>query len=241
MYCLYDLPQIGFSQKDWLAYFEEKDAHRLMPDFSCEPDLTEEQALLIFPSVQAFQMGERSDGVHLMKEVRRYADASGDRTYLECMKWFIREENWHSVYLKKYLDCYQVPDMEISVLDQCFRELRKFGGLKGEIMVLVAAEIVALSYYRALDACVASPALHQICRQMLVDELPHIVFQAQTLNKLGFRFYDELIAVGLMESVVAATWIAFYKILGKGGYMLETYAKECLGYLKQMMEIANAK
>lgn len=240
MYCLYDREEIGFTQEDWLRHFEEKDENRLQPDYSKEPDLTEEEAVLLFPTIQAFQMGERSDGVHLMKEVRRYVDRTGDQTYLECMKWFIREENWHSVYLKRYLDVYQVPDMEISVLDQCFRELRRFGGLKGEVMVLATAEIVALSYYRALAACVASPALKQICGQMLLDELPHIIFQAQTLKKLNFGIKEELAAVVLMESVIAVTWIAFSKVFQRGGYCLETYAKECLGYLKQMIYIAQS-
>lgn len=239
MYCLYDRKEMEYTTEDWLRHFEKNDERRLLPDFTKEPDLTEEEALLIFPSVQAFQMGERSDGVHLMKEVRRYVDQSGDHTYLECMKWFIREENWHSAYLKQYLNCYRVPDMKVSVLDQCFRELRHFGGLKGEIIVLVTAEIVSLSYYRALAACVNSPALKQICRQMLLDELPHIIFQAQTLKKLGFGFRDELAAVGLMESVIAATWAAFHKVFVRGGYSLESYAKECLGYLKQMIFMAN--
>ena len=241
MYCLYDREEISYTQEDWLKHFEDNDENRLQPDFSNEPDLSEAQALMLFPTIQAFQMGERSDGVHLMKEVRKYANRTGDETYVECMKWFIREENWHSVYLKQYLNCYQVPDMEVSVLDQCFRELRRFGGLKGEVLVLATAEIVALSYYRALAACVESPALKQICRQMLLDELPHIVFQGQTLGRLGFGRCEELIAVGLMESVIAATWIPLRKVLLAGGYDLTSYAKECLGYLKQMMAIAQAK
>ena len=76
---------------------------------------------------------------------------------------------------------------------------------------------------------------------MLVDELPHIIFQGQTLGRLGFGGYEELIAVALMESVIAATWIPFRKVFLTGGYDLESYAKECLGYLKQMMNIAQAK
>ena len=71
MYCLYDREEISYTQEDWLKHFEDNDDNRLQPDFSNEPDLSEAQALMLFPTIQAFQMGERSDGVHLMKEVRK--------------------------------------------------------------------------------------------------------------------------------------------------------------------------
>lgn len=227
-------------QFDWVAYFEENNRHRLEIDFTREPELCEWEKQLIFPSIQSFQKGEASEGRFLLQCAERYARRNSAPEYLEAMQWFVREENWHSAYLKKYMDHHQVPVRRRTVLDDIFRMLRKVGGLRSEVIVLVTAEMIALSYYRALGECVDSPALKSICRQMLRDELRHIVFQSYTLYQLRSNSFEKLLRILLMEITMSVVWIAMKNVFRAGGYSYRRLAGDCLGYLKQSIMISES-
>lgn len=227
-----------FHYKAWTKYFEANDRKRLQIDFSGETGLTDAEKKLIFPSIQAFQKGEGSDGAFLMYEVENFAYQNHKEEYIDAMRLFVKEENWHSAYLKKYMDYYGVKLKEKSFLDKCFRRLRKLGGLKCEITVLVTAEMIALTYYDALSRCTPSPALKSICAQMLHDELPHIMFQSYTLSLMKQGWLDRIGRIFFMEATLAAVWIAFHKVYLQGGYSLSRYIKENMGYLKQSVTLA---
>ncbi len=237
MISLSALPIGDLSQFDWIAHFKANQVHRLQIDFSTEPELTPLERSLISPSIQSFQKGEASEGRFLLHHAKQYADRSHNPNYPETMKWFVLEENWHSSYLKKYMDYHQIPVARHSFPDDIFRLLRKIGGLRSEIVVLVTAEMIALSYYRALAECVDSPALKSICRQMLKDELPHIVFQSYTLYKLKSHPLQKLLRILLMEVTMTVVWFCYKKVFQAGGYSYCRLASDCLGYLKQSIQI----
>lgn len=237
MISLSRLPIGDLSQFNWTAHFESNNSRRLRISFTKEPELTPQEKSLISPSIQSFQKGEASEGRFLLHCARRYACRSHAPEYLEAMKWFVREENRHSAYLKKYMDHHQIPARSHSVLDNIFRILRKTGGLRSEIIVLVTAEIIALSYYRALADCTASPALKRICRQMLKDELPHIVFQSSTLYKLKPYLLEKLLRIALMEASMTVVWFSMKHVFQAGGYSYQRLAADSLGYLKQSIKI----
>lgn len=222
---------------DWVAYFENNHRHRLQIDFSEEPELTPEEKRQIFPSIRIFQKGEASEGRFLLNCAEHYAREHNVPEYAQAMTWFVREENWHSAYLKRFMDYHQIPARPHSFLDSIFRFLRKIGGLRSEIIVLVTAEMIALSYYRALAECVPSPALKEICRQMLRDELPHIVFQSYTLYKLKSHLPERLLRILLMEITMTVVWFSIKKVFRAGGYSYRRLASDCLGYLRQSIKI----
>lgn len=227
-----------FDYDKWTAYFEKNDAHRLNIDFSQEPKLSAQEKKLIFPSIRAFQKGEGSDGHYLMKTVNEYVCKNGYRAYLDAMQWFIKEENWHSAYLKKYMDFHKVKEMKHSFLDHVFRKLRQSGGLKGEIIILVTAEMIALTYYSALAEATQSPALKSICGQMLHDELPHIMFQSHSLSRLKLTTSDHLFRLFLMIVTSLFVWMAFHRLYHAGGYSFHRFMKDNLGYLWQSMQLS---
>lgn len=228
-----------FNYKTWTKYFMANDRKRLQIDFSGETGLSETEKKLIFPSIQAFQKGEGSDGAFLMYAVEEFAFQQDEKEYIEAMRQFIKEENWHSAYLKKYMDYYGIRSKEKSFLDKCFRRLRKLGGLKCEITVLVTAEMIALTYYDALSRCTSSSALKSICAQMLRDELHHIMFQSYTLSLMKPGWLDRIGRILFMEATLTAVWIAFHKVYLQGGYSLSRYLKENMGYLKQSILLAS--
>lgn len=222
---------------DWVAYFGRNARWKLVIEFTAENCLTEREKRLIFPSVRMFHTGEASDGKHLLKTAEQYVKKSGDRQYLEAIKWFIAEENRHSCYLAKYMEYYGIKPRRKIWLDRRFRRLRRLGGLKGEVIVLATAEIIALSYYNALAKCTDSLVLKRICRQMLHDELMHVVFQSGTLHKLKSGILQKPVRICLMQMTIWAVWPFIRKILKKGGYSYRNFYRESMGYLRQSMEI----
>ena len=227
-----------FQYQDWISYFENNDAKRLKIDFSEESILSPKMKRLVFPSVRAFQKGEGSDGRFLMRTVEDYVRAGGPAEYKRAMQLFVREENWHSAYLKAYMDYHGIEMAKRSALDAIFRKLRHAGGLKCEVTTLVTAEMIALTYYDALSRCTDSKALKQICRQMLDDELPHIMFQSYTLSRLQPTWIDILLRSLMMNLTLLFVWCAFHKVYQTGGYRFTRFVKENNGYLRQSVYLS---
>lgn len=225
--------QNQFQYADWIAHFENNDTKRLRLDFSEEKPLTEQEKKLIFPSMRAFQKGEGSDGRFLMQTVERYVETGGPEEYRRAMELFVREENWHSAYLKAYLDHYEGKAAKKSALDAVFRRLRHLGGIKCEVIVLVTAEMIALTYYDALSNCTDSKVLKQICKQMLDDEVPHIQFQSYTLSRFRPNRIDILLRTLLMNCTLLFVWCAFHKVYQTGGYGFIRFMRENNETLRQ--------
>ena len=230
-----------FTYEEWNQYFSGNNEHRLEIDFSKEKELSEKERRLLFPSIREFQKGEGSDGRFLMETVNKFADKNNLPEYIEAMQWFVKEENWHSAYLRKYMDYHQVKVKGRSFLDKAFRNLRRLGGIKCEVTVLVTAEMIALTYYDALANSTESAALKSICAQMLHDEIPHIMFQSYTLRHFKNGPIDELMRILLMEITLLFVWGAFHNVYRAGGYDLDRYLKENLGYLNQSILLARSK
>lgn len=230
-----------FTYKEWISCFSRNDEKRLEIDFSKESGLSAAEISLIFPSIREFQKGEGSDGSYLFQTAEKFADESGMPEYREAMRWFVKEENWHSAYLGKFMDFYHIKRKEKSFLDKVFRKLRQLGGLKCEITVLVTAEMIALTYYDALSESTDSPALKSICRQMLHDELPHIMFQSYTLSHFKNDMKDRMMRVMLMEITLLFVWGAFHDVYLAGGYNFIRFLKENLGYLRQSILLTQRK
>lgn len=233
MICFTQNDMNGFGYQDWIIYFENNDSKRLKTDFSSEGSLPDNIKKLVFPSIQAFQKGEGSDGKYLMQAVDDYVKAGGEPDYRQAMLWFVKEENWHSAYLKTYMDYYGIKNAKKSVLDNIFRKLRHLGGLKCEVTILVTAEMIALTYYDALSKCTDSKVLKRICKQMLDDELPHVMFQSYTLSRFKPSRADILLRFLIMNITLLFIWCAFHKEYQTGGYRFTKFMKENNGYLRQ--------
>lgn len=227
-----------FSYKEWNAYFSQNDKQRLEVDFSKEIKLPKMVGKRIFPSIREFQKGEGSDGRYLLKAAEAFADESRLPEYRKAMEWFVKEENWHSAYLKKYMDFHHVGVKKKSFLDKAFRKLRRLGGLKCEVTVLVTAEMIALTYYDALAQNTDSSALKRICKQMLHDEIPHVMFQSYTLSHFKNHLSDRMMRIILMEVTLLFVWGAFRNVYRAGGYDFGMFIKENMGYLRQSIELA---
>lgn len=228
---------------NWIEYFKYNNSHLLKLDFSNNTELTNEEIKLITPSIKAFQIGEGSEGKHLMKVVEKFAVKNNYKEYPEIMKWFIIEENRHSQTLKKYMEIYNINTADKLWIDNIFRILRKMMGLECEIIILVTAEMIALSYYTALSNATNSELLKTICTQMLNDELRHVVLQSDTLHRISNnrnKIVNKLIRktrIFVMKVTVFVVWHKYKELFLKGDYEYKKFKKYSLEYLKESIDI----
>ena len=73
-------------------------------DWNIQPSITEVEKKQIISSLKAWQLGETSEGKHLLAAARKYAGRYDDAVYVEAVQLFIREEQKHGNNLGRYLD-----------------------------------------------------------------------------------------------------------------------------------------
>lgn len=130
--------------RSWTAEFVGRAAQRALrpePEWSggchLHPDVAR--------SLQKFQVGESSDGAHLIAN----AVTGGDRDYEAAVRLFVLEEQNHARMLALLLGAAGVSTKRGHWSDFVFVWMRRSLGLRLELMVLAVAEVVALRYYRA--------------------------------------------------------------------------------------------
>jgi hypothetical protein len=181
--------------------------------------LTASERTAIRASVQEFQLGEQSEGRHLKRAAREYAQRSGDAAYFRAMELFIREEQHHAALLGRFMDLAGIARVRHTFVDSVFRRLRRFAGLEMSICVLLTAEVIAKVYYRALLAATASPVLRAICDRILVDEASHVEFQSERLailrrKRSRWRVTAAVAAQRLLfAGSVAVVWVRHRPVL----------------------------
>jgi hypothetical protein len=171
----------------------------------------------IASSVQEFQLGESSEGRHLISAANRYAADSGDFDYVTALRLFIAEENRHAKELGRFLDLAGIPRVGHSMTDTVFRFMRRRAGLELSIAVLVTAEIIAKVYYAALCDATGSRTLQHLCTQILRDERHHVIFQAQriALLRAGRSRWSIFVRVALHKLLLAGTCVIVWRRHGR--------------------------
>jgi len=165
----------------WEAHFQNSLANP--PAIPWESPLlaSPAQIVTVATSIQEFQLGEQSEGRHLIRVAEEYARRSGDRAYVRALRLFIREEQGHAALLGRFMDQTGIPRIRHNWVDAVFRRLRRLAGLEMSICVLLTAEVIAKIYYRALLLATDAAALREICRRILEDETHHVRFQSERL------------------------------------------------------------
>ena len=203
--------------------------------------MTDKERKLIIPSVAAFQKGEHSEGKYFLKAAEKFAGEYKEPFYPEAVRKFIREENLHSAYLGQFMKYHDIVPGRESRLDEIFRKLRHIWGSHSETAVLLTAEIIALTYYRALGIVADSHALKLICRQMLHDELPHVIFQSYTLGHFREKTGARCIRTALLDISCTVVWLVYRRLFRRGGYTFRKFLAESKGYLRQSFMISDIK
>lgn len=228
---------------DWIGYFEQNKKNRKKLDLVHLDKLSRADRAMIAPSMRAFAIGESSEGHHLSACAQMYAVKSGWTDYAKITDSLIAEENYHSELLKIFLASYQIRPGINSGLDTVFRFLRRRAGIECEMGVLVAAEMVAMTYYEALARVTDCKLLKTICAQMLHDERYHIVLQSVTLGKINagrpepirekLRNQRRI----LTRATAAALWDRYEAIFTAAGYTRGRFMASCMRTTEESIQI----
>ena len=192
------------TSQDWVQYFRRNGFVAMRVPWHLGADLIPEEKTAIARSIGLFQLGERSEGRHLMQYARTWAERCGDAAYTEAIRMLIAEEQRHSGALTRFMEMNGIPRLTHGFSDGIFRRLRNLvGSLEISISVLVTAEIIAKVYYPALHAATDSLVLRAICEQLYRDEAAHVVFQTEQLARIrATRSVPGICATGILHRIL---------------------------------------
>ena len=215
---------------NWLAYFHDNAAAVRSVPWERGAEVTPAELAAIGRSLQAWQLGETSDGRHLRAAAARYADRTGDPDYAAATEEFIREEQRHGEALGRFLDLAGVGRRSADWGDRLFRLARYLlPNMEAWTTPVVMVETLALVYYNAIRRATGSAVLRAVCSQILADEVPHLRFQCERLaaiyrrrSRLGFRL-TMLCHRAAFLGVVLLVWTGHRRALRAGGYPFRRY------------------
>jgi hypothetical protein len=187
---------------NWLEHFRHN--HATCPPIPWERPIVVSETLRgpLIASLQRFQVGESGDGKHL----KAGAAATGNVRYAETITLFIGEEQEHSRWLARLILKMGGTLMTHHWSDIVFVLLRRCCGLRVELMVLLAAEMIAIRYYRALHEGVTDPTLAAVFAQIRWDEDFHVAFHCEFLHK---AFAPRNAAY---REVIRTLWFVIYRL-----------------------------
>ena len=145
------------TSKQWFDYFN----HNLTIErinWLQQPTVTEQELAPILQSLQAWQLGETSDGRNLLKAGNIYANKIGDKFYVKALQLFIKEEQKHGNNLGKYLDLIGQPRIQKNLGDSMFRKIRHLNtSMKSWTLAVITVESAAQIFYQSLKDATKCP------------------------------------------------------------------------------------
>ena len=128
----------------WLSFFRARRNRSVDLPWSEDVPLSEAERDLIARSIATFQLGESSDGAHLLATARRFGTAHDLPALAEITQLFIREEQFHAALLAAFMKKRGIALLSAQWSDRIFRSFRHLGGFEVAISVLLVAEILLI-------------------------------------------------------------------------------------------------
>lgn len=211
------------SSSFWVNHYQNNLLQKRI-DWKIKPNITESEKQQILYSLKAWQLGETSDGKHLLAAATKFAKKHSDKNYLDAIKLFIKEEQKHGNNLGKYIDLIGEKRTKKDWGDTLFRKLRYFNtSMELWTITVIIVESAAQIFYKALHDATNCNLLKSICNDILIDEAHHIKFQNERLFSIFDKksFYNKAFSVTwyclLFFGTIHAVWLGHKKALKAGG------------------------
>jgi hypothetical protein len=206
----------------WKNHFEIN-LTRQRVDWSQKPAITIEEKEKILYSLKTWQLGETSDGRHLLSAAGKYARSVEDAEYVDAVRLFIREEQKHGSNLGKYIDLVGEKRAKKDWGDSLFRKIRYFNtSMELWTITVIIVESAAQVFYKSLHDATNCALLQSICNDILIDEAHHIKFQNERLFLIFQKksFYVKAISLLLYSflffGTIHAVWFGHRKAFKAG-------------------------
>jgi hypothetical protein len=220
------------SSQHWQQHFQ-KNLLIERVDWNLAPALSKDQKRCLLKSIQAWQLGETSDGKHLIAASAKYATETNDPQFLQAIQLFIKEEQKHGENLGKYLDKLQEPRIKAHWGDTLFRQVRYYHtNMELWTLAVITVECIAQVFYQSLKNATGCPLLKQICTDILIDEAYHINFQFERLSILtrNKKPFSKLCSYYLYAMfyffTITLVYVAHRKVFRAGGNNFNRYFRK---------------
>jgi len=214
------------SLENWYNYFQKNSTESGDIPWHIKNDLSSVEKSLIAKSIATFQLGEYSEGRHLLAFAEDYGRINESPHIVPVTKYFIAEEQNHASLLKKFMAIHDLQLIQENWTDSVFRRLRKHLGFEVSITVLITAEMLALVFYDALKEATNSSLLKRICEKILVDENSHVSYESELIEYIRSQqsVFARVLARFAHRVLYSGTVLVVYfehrRVIKHGGYNL---------------------
>jgi hypothetical protein len=229
---------------EWVTYFQDNASRQRAIPWELGAGLSAKELTAIAPSLRGWQLGETSDGSHLLLAARYYAFKVGDPDFIEAVRLFIVEEQRHGNNLGRFLDLAGVERAKSDGGDSLFRALRyALPTMEVWATPVVMVETHAMVYYDAIREATGSVVLRSICEQILADEVAHIRFQCERLAILHRRRAQWLLLLTMalhrvmFAAITIAVWLGHRRALRAGGYGFSQFWRNAWARMRHAWQI----
>ena len=234
------------TSKEWIAHFSANALEKRI-DWNQPVSILPAELEKILPSLQAWQLGETSDGKNLIKASTKYAKKINDVDYIDAVKLFIAEEQKHGNNLGEYLDAVQKPRIKQNWGDTLFRRIRHYNAnMEIWTVTVIIVESAAQVFYQCLKDASGCRLLKEICTDILIDEAFHIDFQTERLqlifqDKSPFsRLVSRICYPVFFFTTYLVIWLAHKKAFKAGNLNFKKYLRKMrYKYLKTLKKVAS--
>ncbi len=220
------------TSKQWYDYFQANlEVKRI--NWNQPALLTANELNNILSSLQAWQLGETSDGSNLLRAGALYAQKMDDPFYVKALELFIKEEQKHGNNLGLFLDAIHQPRIKKNWGDSLFRKIRHLNtSMQWWTIAVITVESAAQIFYQSLKDATNSTLLKEICTDILIDEAPHIQFQQERLLNIfkSKNSFERMLAYNWYKifyfSTSMVVWFAHKKLFKAGNNNFTRYHKK---------------
>ena len=168
--------------------------------------------------------------------MHRFAQKHQATPLLRITELFIREQQRHGALLREFMRDHDIDRKEIDLTDFLFWCLRRIGGYEMRLHVLIAAELIANVYYRALEAATGCQRLKVLCRTLVADELAHIGLELKPAIAVDSTLWQRPAPVRVAMSWLHKTfftgaasfvYLTHRAALNGAGYTLGSFLQVC--------------
>jgi len=222
------------TSQQWVNYFKQNLQVKRI-DWTQDPCLSAKELGTVLKSLQAWQLGETSDGKHLVNACKKYAAKINDPYYVKAVELFIKEEQKHGNNLGIYLDMINQPRIKTNWGDTLFRKIRYCNtSMELWTLAVITVESAAQIFYQSMKDATACGLLKQICNDILIDEAAHIQFQHERLlmiysrkNSFGRNWtYQGYKYFFILTSLLI--WFAHKRLFKAGGNNFKKYFRKMM-------------
>ncbi|WP_017327021.1 ferritin-like domain-containing protein [Synechococcus sp. PCC 7336] len=158
----------------WRSHFEQN-RYRPFPEVETSVGVPLPWRAPLACALAKFQLGEAGEG-RIAREIDRVCIDTIDRDYRVALKLFVAEEGRHGRILAELVQQLDGQLLDRSWIESGFVAVRRLVGIRLKLMVLLAAEVVGIAFYRLVAAPLEEGPARSALEEIVADEQHHLDF-----------------------------------------------------------------